>query len=325
MIRTSYYKYFHPKEALITSGGVLNRSILNITRNKKSGGRSGDSGDHNLSFVYPFGSTLNVVSPAVAVLSSGTLTLPVNRPIAAFCESGSMMMKGGTRGKLIVLASAHLLHDNYIEKEDNSLIKDLMFDYINNQLELNPIDAKDPEISDYIPVPDLQHLSEQPFSCLHEGDPLPTDFTKLFSRNIFSFDNQTLALVHQAHAEMQMEPEPLRLIKPQFETPLPALTPATFPPNFMLPPKPKLQLFDLDDAFSSASIRLMLIANKCSDEDLEYYIKESGSVLGVQNCATKSAKSIVHFIFGKLVEYKKVNTDELLDSKMNDDEQSNRS
>lgn len=322
MIRTSYFKYFHPKEALITSGGVLNRAILNITRNKRNiDVGSNNSMDHsNLSFVYPFGSTLNVVSPAVAVLSSGTLTLPVNRPVAAFYESGSTI-RGG---KIVVLASAHLLHDNYIEKEDNSLIKDLMFDYINNQLELNPIDAKDPEISDYIPVPDLEHLTEQPFSCLHEGDPLPTDFTKLFSRNMYSFDNQTLALVHEAYTEMQMEPEPLRLIKPQFETPLPALTPATFPPNFMLPPKPKLQLFDLDDAFSSASIRLMQIANKCSDEDLEYFIKESGTVLGVENCATLSAKSILHFIFGKLVEYKKVNTDELLEAKL-DDEQSSRS
>lgn len=289
--------------------------------------KSGTGGVHegdpnNLSFVYPFGSTLNVVSPAVAVLSSGTLTLPVNRPVAAFCESGSRA-KGS--GKIVVLASAHLLHDNYIEREDNTLIKDLMFDYINNQLDLNPIDAKDPEISDYIPVPDLEHLTEQPFSCLHEGDPLPGDFTKLFSRIIYSFDNQTLAQVHEAYNEMQMEPELLRLIKPQFETPLPALTPATFPPNFMLPAKPKVQLFDLDDSFSSASIRLMQVANKCSDEDLEYYIKESGAVLGIPNCANGNAKSVLHFILGKLVEYKKVNTDELLVEAKLDDEQSNRS
>ena len=41
----------------------------------------------SLSFVYPYGSTLTVVKPAVAVLSSGSTSYPVNRPIGAFCRS----------------------------------------------------------------------------------------------------------------------------------------------------------------------------------------------------------------------------------------------
>ena len=41
----------------------------------------------SLNFVYPFGATLNVVKPAVPVLSSGTVSLPVNRPICAFHAS----------------------------------------------------------------------------------------------------------------------------------------------------------------------------------------------------------------------------------------------
>jgi len=37
-----------------------------------------------LSFVYPFGATLNVAKPAVAVLSSGSVSYPLNRPVCAF-------------------------------------------------------------------------------------------------------------------------------------------------------------------------------------------------------------------------------------------------
>jgi hypothetical protein len=37
--------------------------------------------------VYPFGATLNVQKPAIPILSSGTVSYPLNRPIAAVCHS----------------------------------------------------------------------------------------------------------------------------------------------------------------------------------------------------------------------------------------------
>lgn len=36
-----------------------------------------------LSFLYPYGVTLNVMKPAVAILSSGTVSFPLNRPVSA--------------------------------------------------------------------------------------------------------------------------------------------------------------------------------------------------------------------------------------------------
>lgn len=39
-----------------------------------------------LTFVYPFGATLNVMKPAVAVLSTGSVCFPLNRPILAFYQ-----------------------------------------------------------------------------------------------------------------------------------------------------------------------------------------------------------------------------------------------
>lgn len=37
-----------------------------------------------LSFLYPYGATLNIAKPAVAVLSSGSVSFPLNRPVCAF-------------------------------------------------------------------------------------------------------------------------------------------------------------------------------------------------------------------------------------------------
>ena len=38
----------------------------------------------SLSFVYPYGATLTVQKPAIAVLSSGSTSYPLSRPVAAF-------------------------------------------------------------------------------------------------------------------------------------------------------------------------------------------------------------------------------------------------
>ena len=42
-----------------------------------------------LSFVYPYGATLNIMKPSTAVLSSGSVSFPLNRPVCAFYQSVS--------------------------------------------------------------------------------------------------------------------------------------------------------------------------------------------------------------------------------------------
>ncbi|OXB66553.1 UNVERIFIED_CONTAM: hypothetical protein H355_004560, partial [Colinus virginianus] len=98
VVRNVYYKYHHPKEALI-SDGVLNRGISEAARKTVLGaaGEDGKGRDSQhlrsgcvfcraLTFVYPFGATLNVMKPAVAVLSTGSVCFPLNRPILAFYQ-----------------------------------------------------------------------------------------------------------------------------------------------------------------------------------------------------------------------------------------------
>ena len=52
-----------------------------------------------------------------------------------------------------------------------------------------------------------------------------------------------------------------------------------FPPQFRNLDDPKLELFDLDEAFSSEKSRLAQITNKCGEEDLEYYIRYNAEQL----------------------------------------------
>lgn len=95
-----------------------------------------------LSFLYPFGATLNVAKPAVAVLSCGTASFPLNRPVCAFYSNevssasivwsdwgfvrysaDSSLSRQKTGGRLVCLGSCHMFHDSYIDKEENSKIK----------------------------------------------------------------------------------------------------------------------------------------------------------------------------------------------------------
>lgn len=65
--------------------------------------------------MYPWGSTLEIKSPAMAILTSGPISYPVNRPIMA-----SYVSKNG--GKLIVGGSYTMFTDEYYDKEENSKI-----------------------------------------------------------------------------------------------------------------------------------------------------------------------------------------------------------
>ncbi|XP_026934071.1 intraflagellar transport protein 52 homolog isoform X2 [Sagmatias obliquidens] len=290
VVRNVYYKYFHPKEALV-SNGVLNRA---------------------LTFVYPFGATLSVMKPAVAVLSTGSVCFPLNRPILAFYHSKNQ------GGKLAVLGSCHMFSDQYLDKEENSKIMDVVFQWLTTgDIHLNQIDAEDPEISDYMMLPDTATLSERLRVCLQEGDENPRDFTTLFDLSIYQLDTTSLPKVIKAHEQLNVKHEPLQLIQPQFETPLPALQPAVFPPSFRELSPPPLELFDLDETFSSEKARLAQITNKCTEEDLEFYIRKCGDILGVTNKLPKDqqdAKHILEHIFFQVVEFKKLNQEHDIDT-----------
>ena len=84
-----------------------------------------------------------------------------------------------------------------LDKEDNNKIKDVIFEFLTSTsaneggsggggLELNRIDAEDPEISDYNMIPDTCKLADQLRVCLQESDQVPADYTRLFNTRLYS-------------------------------------------------------------------------------------------------------------------------------------------
>ncbi|XP_061544791.1 intraflagellar transport protein 52 homolog isoform X1 [Phycodurus eques] len=306
VFRTRYYKYYHPKEALV-SDGVLNREISRASGKSMSGISEDDNVGNNtqaLSFVYPYGATLNVIKPAVAVLSTGSICFPLHRPVVAFYQ-------GKETGKLVVVGSCHMFSDQFIDKEENSKILGVVLQWLmTDTIQLNQIDAEDPEITDYTMLPHIGCLSEQLTQYFQEGDENPRDFTSLLDVSFFSLSTDTLPQVLSVYKHLNVKDEPLQLIAPQFETPLPQLQPAVFPPILSDLSPPMLDLFDLDEAFSSEKVRLAQLTNKCTDDDLEFYIRKCGEILGVTPKLDKDqrdAKHILEHVFFQLAEFKKLN------------------
>uniref|UniRef100_A0A8C7QUE0 Intraflagellar transport 52 n=1 Tax=Oncorhynchus mykiss TaxID=8022 RepID=A0A8C7QUE0_ONCMY len=313
VVRNVYYKYFHPKEALV-SNGVLNREISRAAGKVVTGIIEDESVGNNaqaLTFVYPYGATLSVMKPAVAVLSTGSVCFPLNRPVLAFYQVKEA-------GKLAVMGSCHMFSDQYLDKEENSKIMDVVFQWLmGDNIILNQIDAEDPEITDYTMLPDTGCLSERLRVCLQEGEENPRDFTSLFDMSLLKLSTNTLPQVISSYKQMNVKHEPLQLITPQFETPLPQLEPAVFPPAFRDLPPPMLDLFDLDETFSSEKVRLAQLSNKCTDDDLEFYVRKCGDILGVTGKLDKDqrdAKHILEHIFFQVVEFKKLNQEHDLDT-----------
>ncbi|GMT09294.1 hypothetical protein PFISCL1PPCAC_591, partial [Pristionchus fissidentatus] len=308
VIRTVFYKYFDPKEALV-SNGIINRAIP--TAAGKAATSDQNANAQSLSFVYPYGCTLDVNRSSAAVLSTGTTCFPVSRPVAAFHTHEE------SNGRLAVIGSLHVFHDSYIEKEDNSKILKVFMDFLTGSVDPNRMDAAEPDLSDYYPVPDHIYLSEQLKVCLSEGDMessmIGSDFMRLFDQKLTSFDFAKWPKVLKAYEELNVKGERLSFISPSFEVPILKLQPAVFSPNFRELPPPELELFDLDDMFSSREVRLAQLKNKCNESDLEYFIREAGDACDVtSSLATndRTARRILERMLHHLVEYKKNNIDD---------------
>ena len=303
VIRTSFYKYYNPKEVFVHDG-VVNRALLQYGAKLNNDPNSnGGSQLKSLPYLYPFGATLNVVKPSVAVLSTGTTSFPPCRPTCAFFENSNS-------GKMIVLGSGYLFMDKYIHKENNVLLFDLFLLYFVENFVLNSIDSLNPEINDYNMVPDLEILCNNPMLFLSESEEIPSDYTSLFSREIKKISNRSLNKVNKSFEELHIEKRALQVIKPHFETPLPSLQPAFFAPVFRALNKPELELYDLDTEFSSVQVKLTKLANKCNNKDVDYFIRESAIILGLElNYKENISKNILYKIASSISSYKQVNNE----------------
>lgn len=294
VIRKTFHKYLHPKEAFI-GNGCLNDEFVKVANGSKKEADGNKPGKYSrkyrdtkddltqrdenggLKFVYPYGSTINVRKPSVALLSSGPISFPANRPVGAFYVSPR-------RGKLFVVGSMQFFSDEFFEKEDNQKIQESIFRWLlQDEGNLEQHIKNEPELSEYHHVPDITALADRLRSCLQESDELPKDFTTLFNEKLYKFDTDLIPETLELYKTVGVKHEPLTLIPPQFETPMPALQAAVFPPTLKELPPPSLDLYDLDEQFANEKIKMAQLTNKCTDDDVEYYIKECGDILGVSS------------------------------------------
>jgi len=249
-VRTVYHKYLHPKEVYV-QGGVLNREVTRAATKmfgaSKLAGHSEAALDAStgaathethasLAFVCPYGSTLNVQKPAVPLLSTGQEAYPLSRPLVAVWDG----TKQG-KGKILVVSSTKMFDDEWLTKEDNSKVWDVLMKWMTpkEEIKLNQNDADEPEIDEYHHVPDHGALANRMRCCLQEAEEVPQDFSSLFDESLFKFDTDSIPEAIKLYSELDVKHELLTLIPPQFEAPLPPLQPAVFPPALREPPPPR--------------------------------------------------------------------------------------
>ncbi|KNC52545.1 intraflagellar transporter 52 [Thecamonas trahens ATCC 50062] len=280
----------HPKEVYVADG-VLNRVLPRVP------------------FVYPRGASINVEPPAAPLLASGEASYPLNQPIAARVSVGS------AGGQILAIASIDMISDSWLARVPaNAEVLDGLVKVLAGELALNKVDEENPDVSPPYLVPDTEALAVRLRSCLEDADPLPAAFEELFELEPVGLDLDLLPAVSDLFVELSVKDEPLTLIPPELEVPLPPLQPALFPPELRGAKPPALELFDLDGAFATERVRLAQLTNNCTAGDenadeLEYYVRACGDVLGMpvtnkDTGAPRSGKQILQEVLFKLVKFK---------------------
>lgn len=311
VVRTSYFKYPHPKECFIDTLKIhpnFLRTIKNVNKQKKIDLMDNDDDDGTddalLKIIYPFGQSLDTAENVSVIFNSGIIAYPLNRPLCAVTTSKSK------KGKLAVLGSLRFIENEYIDKEENRKVMEGLVKWLLGLI--NPeitTPSKIVEISEYTYIPNIISLSDKVKSCLEEAKEPPRNFNDLFDMNLFKIDNNLVPEAIELYDKLNVKHETLSIIPPQFETPLPPLQLAVFDPIIKDFPVPNLELFDLDEQFANEQIKLAQVTNKCTDEDLEYYIKECSDILGITGKIENKndPKAILSYVMKELINFKKLN------------------
>lgn len=80
----------------------------------------------------------------------------MNRPIAAAWEADTVAEGASARGRLVVLGSVDLFADDWLEKEENAKLADLLFGWLLGECDLDMTsDRLDAELG--APTPPIHH------------------------------------------------------------------------------------------------------------------------------------------------------------------------
>ena len=311
VVRSVYHKYHHPKHALIANG-IVQPEIgyqKDIPLTQPSNSEQSDLNESStaLSFVYPNGTTLIVESPSLALLSSGSTSYPVDCPIVSAWEGENAGNR--PRGKLLVVGSADVFSDSWIEKEENNELCNVFFRFLLHQnVSFDPsigrADFEEKEI-----VPCISTLANLVKPCFHEHEPLPQDCKTLLIEDLYRLKMDHITDVIDLYKQLNVPYEPLSLIEPHFECPHPPLKMATHKPRMIEPPPPALELFDLDECILDVETRLNKLAHKYRDDsELDMFVEEAGLICLPEVCeddewrinGTELSKYLLHHMAEKV-------------------------
>nr|CAH7733340.1 unnamed protein product [Callosobruchus chinensis]CAH7752819.1 unnamed protein product [Callosobruchus chinensis] len=294
LIRTHYYKYFHPKECYIGDS-----QIHSVISNEKD----------EIKLVYPFGCTMAVTKPSAVAFTSGVSCFPVDKPL------GAIYYDEKSGGRLVAIGSGHMFSDRYLDQENNDKFREALMSFLTQQSPINftPTDNDDIDLTEQYSVPDTAELAERPKLCLTDaaGYSNYVDYTKLFEHQMYSMNTSLVPVALKLYNELGVKHECLKIITPKFETPFPPLQPAVFPPAFRDLPPPPLELFDLDEAFSSVFSNLSQFTNKylmSSDEkeDLDLFIKGCTRILAIEGAVKPF--DVLYKIGNEIAKFKSIDT-----------------
>lgn len=240
-------KLYHPKEVKLTSKEdqfIVNRGLSQFISEQ----REFSSESSNISMLYPYGCTLNLIdnvskyihNHVVVMMISGQAKncLPRGQPICAFYEANMKNQATSTRidsnsssFKAILFGSSRMLTNEYIELEDNyeivsSFVQYLSFDKPNGQqhrLVINLSDANTLEIEPkFHYTPHIETILNYPLIPMpkRSNNESPSSSTsQLFDakKTLFELNNSMLGKLKQAYEDLNVERGPLSLIKPRFE------------------------------------------------------------------------------------------------------------
>ena len=218
------------------------------------------------------------------LFTSGKIAYPLNRPLCAVTTSRS------TKGKLCVFGSINFLNNNYIDKEENMKVVDGIIKWL---LGINNADISTPskyvKINDYIYIPNIISISDKVKSCLDEAKEPPANFNELYDLNMFKIDNDLVPEAIDLYDKLHVK--------------------HVFDPIIRDFPVPNLELFDLDEQFASEKIKLAQTTNKCTDEDLEFYILQCADILGISGKIDNKndPKAVLAYVMKSLINFKKLN------------------
>lgn len=132
--------------------------------------------------MYPRGCTLAPTGRATTpVLTSGYIAFPLNRPVCTLTQHG--------KGRVCVLGSSDMLADGWVEKEKNQKLGLALARWClhDPEVSLDTADARDPDVREPAPVPDVASMADRLRSCLQDSEDLPRDFAEMFDMRQFRF------------------------------------------------------------------------------------------------------------------------------------------